>query len=88
MRLIDADFLIDYWEPDVGRRFVADNFLWTVELAPTIDAVPVVRCRDCKYFDTMSSNDFNIPYCREWLSVTAKNGYCHKAEKEEGEGEE
>ena len=38
-RLIDADYLIDYWKPDVGRSFTADNFMWTVDHAPTIDAV-------------------------------------------------
>ena len=28
-----------------------------VEDAPTIDAVPVVRCRNCKYYDTDGCND-------------------------------
>lgn len=45
MRLIDADELIviEYG----GIKFVPKEF---IDDAPTIDAVPVVRCRDCKYF--------------------------------------
>ena len=46
MRPIDADFLIDYWKPDAGRSFTKDNFMWTVEHAPTVDAVPVIRCKE------------------------------------------
>ena len=40
MRLIDADKL-DWWYKGRPIRRVIDE-------APTVDAVPVVRCRDCK----------------------------------------
>ena len=61
MRLIDADALIlaletqDYscapdtledWTPmDMTKAEIAD-----IRKAPTVDAVPVVRCKDCKYY--------------------------------------
>ena len=41
MRLIDADAL-DWWYKWRPIRRVIDD-------APTVDAVPVVRCRECKY---------------------------------------
>ena len=41
MRLIDADKL-DWWYKGRPIRRVIDE-------APTIDAVPVVRCKDCKH---------------------------------------
>lgn len=50
MRLIDADALLAdcvFSSPQFEkgmREFIAD--------APTIDAVPVVRCKDCKYSRT------------------------------------
>ena len=57
MRLIDADVLKD------NMRFrgamIDDNHLmyvpWadvskSIDNAPTVDAVPVVRCEDCKWF--------------------------------------
>jgi len=52
MRLIDADALIKSCQDEKGLYFsyeaaVSAN---TVDYAPTVDAVPVVRCRDCKYY--------------------------------------
>lgn len=46
MRLIDADALKD-------KQFGAFGWLAGEDLtaAPTIDAVPVVRCRECKHYD-------------------------------------
>jgi hypothetical protein len=41
MRLIDADKL-DWWYKGRPIRRVIDE-------APTVDAVPVVRCKDCKH---------------------------------------
>ena len=52
-RLIDANALISYMdECSKESRFrvyygYAESF---INAAPTIDAVPVVRCRECKYW--------------------------------------
>ena len=56
MRLIDADYgqkQLTIAEVECGKNFETDcnhvrNFL---NAMPTIDAVPVVRCRECKYRD-------------------------------------
>ena len=63
MRLIDAKALDDEmyrksFETDDGRQRW-DSGLWirykiyeeASKDAPTVDAVPVVRCRDCKHWD-------------------------------------
>lgn len=57
MRLIDADALIAEYCEDceaylhkVCDRDVCGTVLMLAE-APTIDAVPVVRCAECKWFD-------------------------------------
>lgn len=55
MRLIDADALgIGKANPDV---FEEKAYAWgwnvaidVIKKAPTIDAAPVVRCKDCKHF--------------------------------------
>lgn len=44
-RLIDADALPKY----TGYALSADEVARAVENAPTIDAVQVVRCKECKY---------------------------------------
>ena len=43
MRLIDADKL-DWWYKGRNIRHIIDD-------APTVDAVVVTRCKDCKYAD-------------------------------------
>ncbi len=52
MRLIDSDELwerlnYELWEHNADRDEIA---LPIVNTAPTVDAVPVVRCKDCKWF--------------------------------------
>lgn len=59
MRLIDGDGLwerLNYepWEHNADRDEIA---LPIVNAAPTVDAVPVVRCKDCKYGDYDSKLD-------------------------------
>ena len=49
MRLINADELKGkaFADPDDGEYFV---YCQDIDEAPTVDAVPVVRCKDCKYY--------------------------------------
>lgn len=57
MRLIDLDS--DYIQETLYRRGFKtrqDIEEW-LNNAPTIDAVPVVRCKDCKYGDYDSESD-------------------------------
>ena len=62
MRIIDADSLLKHagiFEVKARARGcgnsilnLAKAWLWNeVNIAPTIDAVPVVRCRECKHCD-------------------------------------
>lgn len=83
MRLIDADWVLEHTKP-----YELSDEDWTVtggtairlihnavDQAPTIDAVPVVRCKDCEYFGL---NDENVPYCsnRFGLDNPEPNGFC------------
>ena len=77
MRLIDADALRSYMdECSKESRFrvyygYAESF---INDAPTIDAVPVVRCRDCRYCDP-SNGAF---WCDRFDSAVQIDGmaYC------------
>ena len=61
MRLIDADILksaivVDGYEHFSGLLSLSEVSLLEmvkddIDEAPTVDAVPVVRCRECKYRD-------------------------------------
>lgn len=52
MRLIDADALM--YAVD-GNPLTTDSLKEyvrsTVKAQPTVDAVPVIRCKDCKYYE-------------------------------------
>ncbi len=84
MRLIDADWVLEHTKPyelsdedwsvtgGTAIRLIHN----AVDQAPTIDAVPVVRCKDCKYFGL---NDENVPYCFNpfGLDDPEPNGFCN-----------
>lgn len=51
MRLIDADELLKYKvQGEIGN--VSGDFIpgYAIDNAPTVNAIPVVRCKDCNYY--------------------------------------
>ena len=84
MRLIDADAYKELHckkcPGDCGVCGLVydkdDDICGLIDQAPTIDAVPVVRCKDCEYFGL---NDENVPYCfnRFGLNDPETNGFCN-----------
>ena len=100
MRLIDADRLNKpiYAEEDniTGSGMSYDeicgynngiDIAWNkIDQAPTIDAVPVVRCKDCiRRYDTDE-----CPMCflidGKYYEYTNENGFCDRGERKEGDG--
>ena len=51
-RLIDANAMRDDWLENGENEYVYDTnaVLDSIDSQPTVDAVPVVRCRECKYW--------------------------------------
>ena len=71
MRLIDADklnLLLGISDRDIYAKYMLDKM-------PTIDAVPVVRCKDCKH-----------RYSDSWCEYVDDddNFYCAMGQREEG----
>lgn len=61
MRLIDADELSEAIHENVLAMYeesvaAKEDCLYEIEESPTVDAVPVVYCKDCKYADTERRN--------------------------------
>ncbi len=72
-RLIDADALIDFIDCGHLRNpsescFSERDVVNMLEARPTVDAVEVVRCRDCVHFGEC---------------LVTENDYCSKAERKE-----
>lgn len=84
MRLIDADALfpygaVPYFEDDGFAT--ADKLYGIVKNAPTVDAVEVVRCKDCKHF--------TAGYCcrdikgRSQMHYMGEDAFCSYGERKE-----
>ena len=81
MRLIDADRLSEAIYDNVPAPYedaswAKENCLAEIEAAQTVDAVPVVRCRECKH----------LGFCGDAtnLEVMGFYGYCSRGERKEG----
>lgn len=83
MRLIDADRLIDEFEDTIGNPISRTRLKLQVQNQPTVDAVEVVRCIDCKWCSEDYDTDGNVPYwtCKNWDCGTDADGFCHEAER-------
>ena len=86
-RLIDADALMktvfnDVVLVDGEVKGVGLILAETVDKAPTIDAVPVVRCRECKHHE---DEEIGMVYCPNALGGwVAENWFCADGERKEG----
>lgn len=62
MRLIDADRLISYaiafFTGDYANISEFAHVSHIINIAPTVDAVPVIRCRDCIFYDPENSSNW------------------------------
>ena len=96
MRLIDADALtIDLFKKAMDDALLTGNadmhrlLIQVVAHYPTVDAVPVIRCKDCKHRpyrdgDGMIDGDYVCPYlCDDpYYSVMPEDEwFCHRAER-------
>ena len=100
VRLIDANALIKGFEDaGLGDHSLIESVLAAgvyagIENAPTIDAVPVVRCEHCKEAVEcqLYGEHCGLPaekgiFCEVWQTVVDKNGYCYQGAKMDGGAE-
>lgn len=85
LKSFDVARMVEYDETGCGvtKRAIP---VATIEAAPAIDAVPVVRCRECKH----RGHPYNCPMRKLVLpfsgpgvyeDCTEDDGYCHKGER-------
>lgn len=55
------------------------DMCFAIDAQQTIDAVPVVRCRDCKYFD------YDMERCNGGEHPTSPDAFCSWAERRSDE---
>ena len=81
MRIIDADALQKslarlWYDSEITFSGVAVSEL--INNAPTVDAVQVVRCKDCKHYE-----DGMMGYCWETQRGVAEDFFCAYGERGE-----
>ncbi len=80
MRLIDADkmnLLLGISDRDIYAKRMLDHM-------DTVDAVPVVRCKDCKYLVNATVNDNGFLICDINDMEIAPDDFCSYGEPKEG----
>lgn len=98
MRLIDADATIIGLDTALacsrvvaGKDAIQNKALDIFENArdfvanmPTIDAVPVVRCKDCKHWTVDGAGK---PWCHGWSTYHSDaDAFCSYGERKDGDG--
>lgn len=85
MRLIDADKLVDMlYDNEFAALCPLDEVNGVVDNCPTVDAVPVVRCKDCKDW---GPGPGGIPICGETCEPMPPDGFCSYGERKENNHE-
>ena len=92
MRLIDADALqrvllpITFaFEREYGSLGGAvSGVMKHIDSAPTIDAVPVVRCRDCKHYEIHKPKVLENCERKGYIIPMKPDDFCSYGERKEG----
>lgn len=88
-RLIDREALLSFEKMDAelcatcGEHHTAEDVIMMIKTAPTVDAVEVVRCKDCKHCDPENH------HCDHPMGTAAPlrrkpDDFCSYGERKEG----
>ena len=93
-RLIDADAIIDFIDMGHTRNpletcFSERDVVDMLESAPTVDAVEVVRCKDCKYYKPQKKSahwENRANYCNRVVTIKVQpDDFCSHGERKGGD---
>ena len=72
-RLIDADKLMYLFMSQPVKHWQAAKI---VQEQPTVDAIEVVRCKNCEHYDKNVTIDETLSYCDMQECYEEPNDYC------------
>ena len=88
MRLIDANALIKEANSDGAYGYVDAK---QIADAPTIGAVEIVRCKDCKHYKPQKKSahwENSANYCNRIVTIkTQPDDFCSYGEQKDGDDE-
>ena len=83
MRLIDADALIDDVDGDLLDGIAEGRAIEKIMNAAIIDAVEVVRCRDCIHGEKAIGVAEGVIDCKRLKMVTRADWFCAEGKRDE-----
>lgn len=85
MRLIDADALVKALN-ESGVPYRAD-VQEVLDAQPTVDAVPVVRCKDCKWWSDWGNGTGSCELSEDAMRREDATDFCSFGERKDDESE-
>ena len=91
MGLIDANTLLRHKRKmsgaDFGGEFWDEAVLASdIKNAPTVDVVPVVRCKDCKHYEIHKPKVLENCERNGYLIPMKPDDFCSHGERKDGDG--
>ena len=83
MKLIDADKLLGLMSDPMFKEGFRETMKIIIKNTPTVDAVPVTRCEECKHYNTIGCSK-GFGWCENIDRGTSDNFYCAEAAVEMG----
>ena len=86
MSLINREALLSYADlwASCGEHYTAEDVIMMIKTAPTVDAVPVVRCRECIAYTPVDDNTGKCVFLIGKHQYVVPDGYCYLGERKEG----
>ena len=85
MRLINADELNKVFDMVCSNEVLRKQIGQYIDSAPTVDAVEVIRCRDCKHYSRLCScllhSEIADIYSSGFAVMMDGNDFCSYGEK-------
>ena len=90
MSLINREALLSFEKMDAdlcatcGEHHTAEDVIMMIKTAPTVDAVPVVRCEKCIAYTPVDDNTGKCVFLIGEHHYVVPDGYCYLGERKEG----
>ena len=91
MSLINREALLSFEKMDAdlcatcGEHHTAEDVIMMIKTAPTVDAVPVVRCLECIAYTPVDDNTGKCVFLIGEHQYVVPDGYCYLGERKEGD---
>ena len=88
-RLIELDYVVDHLQPVLNDTtcpiHIAAEIDQIIGTAPTVDAVEVVRCKDCQKWHRNTKVNRDYGSCHRYATTKHESGYCDKGERKDND---